>query len=66
MNNVINLFDKQQDNELPPNAIKVDSTKTVRIPILDRMYEIDGELYYELKGDKTPRKWKDYSHKNFN
>ncbi len=66
MNNIINLFDKQKDNKLPPNAIKVDSTKTVRIPILDRMYEIDGELYYEIKGDPTPRKWKDYNHMDFN
>lgn len=66
MNNIINLPNKQKDNKLPLNAIKVESRKTVRIPILGRMYEIDGELYYELKGGSTPRKWKDYNHMDFN
>lgn len=45
-------------DELPPNMIK--------IPILDKFYEIDGEFYYQIKGDSTPRKWKDYNHMNFN
>lgn len=66
MNNVVNFPDKQKANKLPSNLIKVDTTKKVRIPILSRMYELDGELYYELQGDPTPRKWKDYSHMNFN
>lgn len=66
MNNIINFPDKQKVNQLPSNAIKVDSTKTVRIPILEKIYEMDGELMYELQGDPTPRKWKDYSHMNFN
>lgn len=51
INNIINLPDKQKKKELPTNVIKVDPTKTVRIPILGRMYEIDGELYYEIQGD---------------
>lgn len=66
MDNIINFPDKQNGNKLPTNLIKVDSTKTVRIPIIGRMYEIDGELYYEIQGDPTPRKWKDYSHMTFN
>jgi len=66
MKNIINLSDKRKEDKLPTNVTKVDSTKTVRIPILDRVYEIDGELYFETKNDSTPRKLKDYSQKNFN
>ena len=63
---VINLVDKRNEKELPSNLIKVKSKKTVRIPILDKIYEVDGELMYELKSDTTPRKWKDYSLDDFN
>lgn len=66
MDNVINFPNKQKENRLPSNLIKVDTAKTVRIPILEKIYEVGGELMYELQGDPTPRKWKDYSHKNFN
>ena len=66
MSNVINFPEKQKVDKLPTNLIKVDSTKTVRIPIFDRIYEVEGELYYELRGDRPPRKLKDYSHMDFN
>lgn len=44
MKNFINLSEKQQENKLPTNLIPVNSTEMFRIPILDRMYEIDSEL----------------------
>ena len=66
MSNVINFPKKQKNDKLPTNLIKVDTTKTVRIPIFEKIYEVDGELMYELQGDPTPRKLKDYSHMDFN
>lgn len=63
--NNIHLKDGQEI-PLPPNMERVKNTDAVRIPILDKFYEVDGELYYEVSGDSTPRKWKDYSHMNFN
>lgn len=55
-----------ETSPLPSNLAKVENTDMVRIPILDKFYEVDGELYYKVAGDSTPRKWKDYSHENFN
>lgn len=63
---LINLADKRIEKRLPTNIKRVDSSKTVRIPILEKIYEVDGELMYEIKGDNTPRKWKDYSLDDFN
>lgn len=64
--NIINLADKRIEKGLPTNIERVDSSKTVRIPVLDKFYQIDGEWMYEVKDDNTPRKWKDYSHMDFN
>ena len=66
MKNIINFPDKQKVDKLPTNLIKVDSSKTVRIPIIDKFYEIDGELFYVISGDSTPRKWADYKLEDFN
>lgn len=64
--NKIVSINQSHKNELPSNLIPVNSHKTVRIPIVDRFYEIDGELYYQICGDNTPRKWAEYNLKDFN
>lgn len=64
--NKIKSINQQQSGELPSNLQPIDSSNTVRIPIIDRFYEIDGELYFQIAGDSTPRKWKNYSHMDFN
>lgn len=65
-NKIANINKERKDISLPANMKKINQNNTIRIPILERMYEIDGELYYQIKGDNTPRKWKDYSHMDFN
>lgn len=65
-NKNISQLGYRENSPLPSNLTKVENTDMVRIPILDKFYEINGELYYEVSGDSTPRKWKDYSHENFN
>lgn len=50
----------------PKNLIEVKNEELIRIPIFDKVYEIDGELYYKIKGDDTPRKMKDYKVEDFN
>lgn len=64
--NIINLDDKRIEKGLPINVTRPKSQETVRIPILERIYEVDGELMYELKSDPTPRRLKDYSLDDFN
>ncbi|MEV9640477.1 hypothetical protein ABZ756_07240 [Mammaliicoccus sciuri] len=64
-NKVVSI-NQNHKNELPSNLIRVNSKKTVRIPVVDRFYEIDGELYYQICGDNTPRKWADYDLRDFN
>lgn len=64
--NKIVSINKIRKDDLPSNLIPVESKKTVRIPIVDRFYEMDGELYYQICGDNTPRKWAEYDHRDFN
>lgn len=64
-NNMRSIIQKPESN-LPSNMHRVDASKLLKIPILDRLYEIDGEWYYQIQGDPTPRKWKDYDHMDFN
>ena len=54
-----------KSNPHPP-IVKRLNTKAVHIPVLERIYKINGELYYQAEGDDRPRKWKDYSLKHFN
>ena len=64
--NVINLADRKMENEFPRNLRRINDGRTIRIPILDKFYEKDGELFYELKGENIPRKWADYTLEDFN
>lgn len=63
--NLLHLHPRKRD-ALPPNMKRVDNSEMVRVPIIKRFYEIDGELYYQVAGDKTPKKWKDYTLDDFN
>ncbi len=56
----------KEESPLPSNVIEVKDSDLIRIPIFDRIYQIDGELYYELAGDRVPRKLKDYKLEDFN
>ena len=64
-NKAVSINQNRKD-ELPSNLIRVNSNNMVRIPVVDRFYEIGGELYYQICGDNTPRKWADYNLKDFN
>ncbi|MEK4025842.1 hypothetical protein [Sporosarcina sp. FSL W7-1283] len=64
-NKIVSINQSREDG-LPSNLIPLDSKKMVRIPVVDRFYEIDGEIYYQISGDNTPRKWADYDLKDFN
>lgn len=55
-----------QKNDLPANVIPISKEEMIKVPILERFYEIDGELYYQVRGDSTPHKWNEYSHMDFN
>lgn len=63
---IINLSDKRKENELPTNLTKINEKDLINIPIFERIYEIDGELYYEVSGENKPRKLKDYKLEDFN
>lgn len=62
-NNIIQLNDKKQ---LPTNAIEVDDSDLIRVPIFERIYQVDGELYYQIVGSRVPRKLRDYKLEDFN
>lgn len=64
-NNIIQLNNKKK-NQLPTNAIEVDDSDLIRVPIFERVYQVDGELYYQIVGSRVPRKLKDYKLEDFN
>lgn len=64
-NNIIQL-NNQKKNHLPTNAIEVKDSDLIRIPIFERIYQVDGELYYQVAGSRVPRKLKDYKLEDFN
>lgn len=60
----INIISRH--NDIPTNLKTVQEEEMVRIPIINKFKEVDGELYYQIRGDATLRKWSDYNHMNFN
>ena len=38
----------------------------IHILTIERFYEGEGELIYEIEGENTPLKWNSFSHEDFN
>ncbi|GLY10376.1 hypothetical protein [Pseudobacillus badius] len=55
-------FEMKRAEKLQQRALKNPGKhELVRIPVFERVYMIGDELYGEFKGDKTPRRVKDYT-----
>lgn len=58
---VIDLSAKREEKKRTQAQNELADSDLVRIPILEKFYQIDGINFYEVKGDNTPRKWSEYS-----
>lgn len=59
-------FERKRDEKFLRQAWKEPwKHEWIRVPIISRMYEIDGEMHYEIEGENIPRKWSDYNVDDF-
>lgn len=57
---------KPDEKSFPTNLKPGREEEMIRVPIIEKFKEVDGELYYQIRGDQTLRKWSEYNHMNFN
>ncbi|MEK4030749.1 hypothetical protein MKZ02_19725 [Pseudobacillus sp. FSL P4-0506] len=63
---MLSEFEIKRADKLQQKAFKnPNKHKLIRIPIFERIYEKDGELFYKIRGEDIPRKLSEYNLEDF-